>query len=148
MVKLKPRTLSLNNVVSFTVDLDEGDTTLEVVDAAGDEFRRVLVGNGYYTTGPVVFRALPDSRSFTLMTTLGNRVNVVGDTGSGFEFHERVEVETDYFYRHCDSEEPVPYAELEQAVAQAGSRIRDIFHVILDVYGDVVLDLYLDVEKR
>lgn len=147
-MKLKSRTLSLNNVVSLTMDLREGDELLEVIDGTADYFRRVLVKNGYYTTTPVVFRGHPESRQFTLMTSLGNRVNLVGDEGTGFEFHDRVKVESDFFYRHWDVEEPVPYEEIEEAVAESGAGVRSFYHVILDFYGDTVLDVYVDAEKR
>jgi hypothetical protein len=103
--------------------------------------------NGYYTTGPIVFRALPDSREFTIMTTLGNQVNIIGGRDTGFEFHKHVEIETDYFYRHFDIEEPVPFSEIEGAVAETGSRVQNIYHVILDFYGEIVLDLYVEAEK-
>ncbi|MET3565226.1 hypothetical protein ABIC47_000697 [Leifsonia sp. 563] len=147
-MKLQPRTLSMNNVVSYTLDLHEGDELLDIVDGTAAYFREVLVHNGYYTTGPMVFRGLPGSETFTLMTTLGNRVNMVGDRHCGFEFHERLELETDYFYRHWDVEEPLPYHAIEEAVAVGGSRLQSVYHVILDFYGESVLDLYAHVEKR
>jgi hypothetical protein len=146
-VKLKRRTLSLSNVVSYRVDLLEGDRLFDIVDETVDYFRQVLVHNGYYTTAPMVFRGLPDSREFTMLTTLGNRVNLIGGSDTGFEFREHVGVDTDFFYRHCDIEEPVPYAEIDRAVTEAGSTVRDIHHVILDVYGETMLDLYVEAEK-
>lgn len=146
-MKLKRRALSLNNVVSYKLDLREGDELLEVIDDTADYFKQVLVHNGYYTTGPVVFRALPDSKEFTIMTTLGNRVNIIGGSDTGFEFHPRIEVDTDYFYRHFDIEETVPYAEIERAVVDTGSRVQNIYHVILDFYGETVLDVYVEAEK-
>lgn len=147
-MKLKRRALSLNNVVSYTLDLQEGDELLGIIDETADYFRQVLMHNGYYTTGPMVFRALPGSTEFTIMTTLGNQVNLTGGSETGFAFHERVEVETDYFYRHWDIEEPVPHAELERAVSEAGLRVQSIYYVILDFYGEVVLDLYVQAENR
>lgn len=146
-MKLKPRTLSLNNAVSYTLDLQEGDELLEIIDGAADYFRQVLVHNGYYTTGPMVFRGLPDSRRFTIMTTLGNRVNLVDDRDTGFEFREHLEIGTDFFYRHWDVEEPVPYPEIERVVAEAGASVGGIYHVILDFYGETVLDLYVEAER-
>lgn len=146
-MKLKHRTLSLRNVVSYRMELREGDRLFDVVDEAVDYFRQVLVHNGYYTTGPMVFRGLPDSREFTMMTTLGNRVNLVRASDSGFAFHEQVEVDTDFFYRHCDIEEPVPYADIERAVGEAGAVVRNAHHVILDVYGETMLDPYVEAEK-
>jgi hypothetical protein len=147
LVKLESRTLSLNNVVSCTLELREEDELLEVIDGTVDEFKRVLVHNGYFTTAPMVFRGLPDSRTFTIMTALGNRVNLVGDQGAGFEFHQHVRVDTDFFYRHWDIDEPVPYGEIEQAVWETGATVQGVYHVILDFYGETVLDLYVDVEK-
>jgi hypothetical protein len=145
---LKSRTLSLNNVVSLTMGIREGDELLDIIDGTADYFRQVLVNNGYYTTAPVVFRGDPGSREFTLMTSLGNRVNLVGDEGTGFEFHEHVKVESDFFYRHWAVDEPVPYAEIGAAVAESGSKVRSFYHVILDFYGEVVLDVYVDAENR
>lgn len=147
-MKLKPRTLSVNNVVSLTMELQEGDDLLEVIDETVDHFRQVLVQNGYYTTGPMMFRGLPHVREFTIMASVGNRVNLVGDRGTGFGFSEHVEVETDFFYRHWDVAEPVPYEEIVQAVSAAGSRVVNIDHVVLDFYGETVLDLYVEAVKR
>ena len=146
-VKLTHRELRLNNVVSLRMDLHDGDELVEIIDATVDEFGRALVNNGYYTTGPMVFRGLPDSRELTIMTTLGNRVNLVGREGTGFEFRERLDLETEFFYRHVDVEESVPYAEIGEAVAAAGFRVENIYHVILDVFGDTILDLYVEAEK-
>ena len=147
-MKLNPRRLMLNNVVSYELTLESDDELLEVIDDAADSFRRVIVGNGYYTTGPIVFRALPGSQEFTIMTTLGNKVNLVDDSDTGFRFQEHVHVATDYFYRHFDVEEPVPYAEIEAAVSEAGSRVESVYHVILDFYGEPVLDLYVEAEMQ
>lgn len=144
---MKRRTLSVNNVVSLTMELREGDELLEIIDGTVDYFRQVLVQNGHYTTGPMIFRGLPGSPEFTIMTSLGNRVNLVGDSATGFGFREHVEVETDFFYRHWDVEQAVPYEEIEQAAAAAGSRVVNIHHVILDFYGETVLDLYVEAEK-
>lgn len=146
-MKLKPRTLSLNNAVSYTLDLQEGDELLEIIDGTADYFRHVLVHNGYFTTGPMVFHGLPDSRRFTIMATLGNRVKLAEDRDTGFEFREHLEVETDFFYRHWDVEEPVHYPEIERVVAEAGASVGGIYHVILDFYGETVLDLYVEAER-
>lgn len=141
------RELSLNNVVSLRMDLHDGDELLEIIDATVDEFGRALVNNGYYTTGPMVFRGLPDSREFAIMTTLGNRVNLVGGERAGFEFRKRVDLKTEFFYRHVHVAEPVPYTEIDEAAAAAGFRVENMYHVILDIFGDTILDLYVEAEK-
>lgn len=125
-MKLKRRALSLNNVVSFAMELREVDELFEIIDDTADSFKRVLLHNGYYTTGPVVFRARPDSREFAIMTTIGNRPNIVGDRDTGFAFESHRQIETDFFHRHFDIEEPVPYADIERAVVEASARAQ--FH--------------------
>ncbi|MFJ3426636.1 hypothetical protein [Leifsonia aquatica] len=132
--------------MSYRAELREGDELFEIIDDTADYFRQVLARNGYYITGPVVFRSLPESREFTIMTSLGNTVNLVGSRDTGFDFHERVELDTKYFYRHFDIDEPVPYAEIEKAVRDAGANVKSIYHVILDFYGETVLDLYVEAE--
>ena len=142
------RMLSLHNVVSHTAKLREGDELFEVIDPIGDYFKRVLMQNGYYTSGPIVFRSVPDGDEFTIMTTLGNRVEIVDDSAESFRFQEHLKLETDFFHRHYDVDEPVPYPEIEQAVAEAGLGIASIYHVVLAFYGEVMLDLYVETVER
>lgn len=143
-MNFKHRVLSLHNVVAHTVQVAEGDEFFEIIDPVGDYFKQVLMNNGYYTSGPIVFDYLPGRDRFTIMTTLGNRVSIVDDSGDNFRFQEHVEIETDFFYRHCEVDEPIPYEQILDTVHAAGLEITAIYHVILKVYGDVILDLYVD----
>ena len=144
LMQFKHRVLSLHNVVSHTADLRPGDELFEVIDPVGDYFKRVLMHNGYYTSGPIVFSYVPDGDRFTIMTTLGNRLNIVDDSTDSFRFEEHFELDTDFFYRHFDVEEPVPYEEIVEAVAAAGLQVTAIYHVVLKFFGEVILDLYVD----
>lgn len=143
-MRLKHRVLSLHNVVSHTTEIAPGDEFFEIIDPVGDYFKQVLMQNGYYTSGPLVFSYLPGGERFTIMTTLGNRINIVDDSAGSFRFVEHFELESDFFYRHYEVDEPIPYEELIAAVTAEGLEVRAIYHVVLKVYGDVILDLYVD----
>ncbi|MEY9952742.1 hypothetical protein [Leifsonia sp. EB34] len=147
-MRFKQRTLSMHNVVSHTAELRPVDDLFEVVDPVGEYFKQVLMHNGYYTSGPLVFSSVPGGNEFTIMTTLGNRINIVEDSAESFRFEEHLEMETDFFYRHYDLDEPVPYEDIEGAVAAAGLEIKTIYHVVLKFYGEVMLDLYVDAVAR
>lgn len=147
-MKFKRRVLSLHNVVSHAAELRPGDELFEVVDPVADYFKQILMHNGYYTSGPIVFSSVPGRKEFTIMTTLGNRINIVDDSSESFGFVEHLELDTEFFYRHHDLDEPVPYEDIELAVAAAGLEIRNIHHVVLKFYGEVMLDLYVDAEAR
>ena len=143
-MKLKHRALSLHNVVSHTTTVAPGDEFFEIIDPVGEYFKKVLMRNGYYTSGPLVFSYLPGGERFTIMTTLGNRLNIVDDSEDSFRFVEHFELDTDFFYRHCEIDEPIPYEEIVAAVAAEGLEVRAIHHVMLKFFGDVILDLYVD----
>lgn len=147
-MRFKRRVLSLRNVVGHTADLRPGYELFEVIEPLGDYFKQVLMHNGYYTSGPLVFSSVPNGDSFAIMTTLGNRFNIVGDTETSFWFQEHFELDTDFFYRHYDLDEPVPYEAITHAIAEAGLKITTIFHVVLTFYGEAMLDLYVETEAR
>lgn len=143
-MRLKRRTLSLHNVVSHRAEIESGDEFFEIIDPIGEYFKQVLMQNGYYTSGPIVFDYLPGGESFTIMTTLGNRVNIVDDSADSFRFVEHFELRSSFFYRHYEVDEPIPYEEIEAAVHAQGFVIKAIYHVVLKFYGEIILDLYID----
>ena len=143
-MKFKHRELSMYNVVSYTTDVAPGDDFFEIIAPVSDYFKQVLMQNRFFTSGPIVFNYLPDAQRFTIMTTLGNQLKIVDDSANSFDFAEHFELDTDFFYRHADIDEPIPYEEIIGAVAAAGFGVRGIYHVVLNVYGDVILDLYVD----
>ncbi len=132
------------NVVSYTTDVAPGDDFFEIIAPVSDYFKQVLMQNGFFTSGPIAFNYLPDAQRFTIMTTLGNQLKIVDDSANSFDFMEHFGLDTDFFYRHADVDEPIPYEEIIDAVTAAGSQVRGIYHVVLNVYGDVILDLYVD----
>lgn len=144
MLKLKRRTLSLHNVVSHTAKIEPGDEFFEIIDPVSDYFKQILMQNGFYTSGPIMFNYLPGGDRFTIMTMLGNQINIVDDRADSFRFEEHLEVESGLFYRHHEIDEPIPYDEIISAVTAEGLAVRAIYHVVLNVYGDVILDVIVD----
>lgn len=143
-MRLKRRVLSMHNVVSHCADIQPGDEFFEIIEPIGVYFKHVLMQNGYYTSGPIVFNYLPGSEQFTIMTTLGNRIRIVDDRADSFRFTEHFQLETDFYYRHYEVDEPIPYEEIIEAVYAQGFEVKAIYHVVLKFYGDVILDLYVD----
>jgi hypothetical protein len=134
----------MHNVVSHATDIAPDDEFFEIIDSVGEYFKHMLTQNGYYTSGPIVFSHLPGGERFTIMTTLGNRLNIVDDSADSFRFVEHFELESDFFYRHYEVDEPIPYEQIVAAVAAEGFDVKAIYHVMLKFYGDVILDLYVD----
>lgn len=147
-MKFKTRELSLMNLIGVEVELDaETDMFEQVMEVSGD-FKRLLVQNGYYTDGPAIYQYMPfeQSKTLALYTTIGNAVNIVGENKMNVKFEEQFGFTTDYYYRHYDEDEKIPYNEIQSEIEKAGHTLASIYHVILDLYGDMVLDLYCEVK--
>lgn len=147
-MKFKERKLSLNNLIGIDVELDPSTEIAEQVMEASMDFKKLLVGNGYYTDGPAIYEYMPFEKSNTLSiyTTIGNAVNIVGKNESNVKFKADFGFTTDYYYRHYDEDEEIPYDEIRSEIEKAGYTLVSIYHVILDLYGDMVLDLYCEVK--
>lgn len=79
------------------------------------------------------------------MTTVGNKLNIIGENKSAFDYIEHLDFITDYYYRHYDQEEPVPYDEFLSKISSDNKQLVNIYHVLLDLDGDLVVDLYCEV---
>lgn len=148
-MKLKTRQLSLNHVIGFSTTLNLKEDIFDQVAEAGKQFKQLLIQNGYYSDGPVIFEYNPfdETGEITLLTTIGNKVNITGENKSQFFFREHLGFTTDYFYRHYDQEEEVPYDELKNRIEAEEGILLTIYHILLDLAGDMVVDLYCEVDK-
>lgn len=148
-MKLKRRQLSLNNVVGFRATMNGDNDLFDQVAEFGSQFKELLVSNGYYSDTPIIFEYNPffEEKEMTLMTTIGNKVNIVGDNQSDFFFKTHLNFSTDYFYRHYDQEEAIPYKELNDTIEANGEILLTYYHVLLDLEGDYVVDIYCEVDK-
>lgn len=147
-MKLEARQLSLHNVIQFSTYLDKSKPWFEQVDEAGEYLKKILMNNGYYTSGPVVFSYNPDNinSSVDIMTTIGNKVEILEDSMEHFGFIENFMLDTNYWYRHFDILEEIPYKAIEEQIVSKNKKIKTIYHVIMKFYGETMLDLYYDVE--
>lgn len=146
-MKFKSRQLTLHNIIQFPAKLDNARALFEQVYEAGEVFKQMLMGNGYYTSGPIIFTYNPKTpNGLVIMTTIGNKVEIVGQNQSNFSFVEELNLNTDYYYRQYDSNEEIPYEQLEAEIEKDGKRIQNIYHVILNFYGETMIDLYYEVE--
>jgi hypothetical protein len=148
-MKFKTRELRLNNVISINMTVDFKGDIFEQITEVGTELKNLLIQNDYYTDSPMIFVNNPfaeSSENMTLLTTIGNAVEITGKNESNIGFDEHFEMTTNYFYRHFDQEEEIPYQEIDNEITRAGYSLVNIYHVVLDFYGDMVLDMYCEVE--
>ncbi|OJG71819.1 hypothetical protein RV12_GL001461 [Enterococcus quebecensis] len=113
------------------------------------KFKEVLIQNGYYADTPIIFEYNPfeESNDITILSAVGNKINIVGENRSQFFYKERLDFTTDYFYRHYDQEETIPYNEIKKKIEEDKGIFLTIYHVLLDLDGDIVIDLYCEVDK-
>lgn len=146
-MKLKRRQLQLKNLIGMDAELDKTIDMFEQVIEVSDDFTRLLIHNGYYVDGPTIYEYMPfaESNTLSIYTTIGNAVNIVGENKYKIKFLQQFGFTTDYFYRHYDEEEEIPYDEIRRQIEKDGYTILTIYHVILDLYGDTIVDMYFQV---
>ncbi|EFR96635.1 succinyl-CoA ligase (ADP-forming) subunit beta [Listeria ivanovii FSL F6-596] len=83
----------------------------------------------------------------TILSTVGNKINIVGENKSQFFYKERLDFTTNYYYRHYDQEEAIPYNEIKEKIDNEKGILLTIYHILLDLEGDIVIDLYCEVDK-
>ncbi|GAB2025564.1 hypothetical protein [Lactovum odontotermitis] len=147
-MKFKSRQLLLQNVIQFYVEIDETRSWFDQVDEAGEVFKQMLMGNGYYTSGPVLYAYNPEvPDELVIMTTLGNKIKIVGENDSIIDFVDELNVVTNYYYRQYDTDEEIPYQQLEAQIREDGNQVKTIYHMVMEFYGETMIDLYYDVEE-
>lgn len=148
-MKLKTKQLSLNNVVGFSAMLDSDKDIFDQVAEMGKQFKELLIQNGCYSDVPVIFEYNPFDKGneITIFSAVGNKINIIGENKSQFFYKEHLDFTTNYFYRHYDQEEAIPYDQLKEKIEEDEGILLTIYHVLLDLDGDVVIDLYCEVDK-
>ena len=61
-----------------------------------------------------------------VFTTVGNKLEIKGENTSGIFFQESLNFTTDFYYRHYNQEEPIPYEEIEKELNAANKRLSDV----------------------
>ncbi|MBC1405361.1 hypothetical protein HB769_10885 [Listeria welshimeri] len=149
MMKIKTRQFSLNNVIGCNATLDSNKDIFNQVAEVSTKFKEVLIQNGYYTDTPIIFENNPfeESNEITILMAVGNKLNIIGENKSQFFYKEKLDFTTNYFYRHYDQEETIPYDEIKKIIENNSCILLTIYHVILDLDSDIVVDLYCEVNK-
>ncbi|MBP2622285.1 hypothetical protein ACVRXQ_13270 [Streptococcus panodentis] len=149
-MKFKRRQLSLKNAVGFELTIEPGIPFYEQLVDASTSFKQLMMGDDLYFDGPTYFTYVPseNSQDILVFTTIGNQLEIEEENTSGIFFQESLDLTTDFYYRHYNQEEPIPYEEIEKAISEAGFKLVNIFHAVLDLYGDYVVDLYCEVERE
>ena len=148
-MKLQYRQLSLNNVVGLSTTIDLENDIFEQTAKISRDLKELLIQNNFYSASPVIFEYNPfdETGEITLLSTIGNKVTAIGDNKEYIFFKERLTFTTDYYYRHYDQEEKIPYDEIKKRVEDDNGILLTIYHVLLDLDGDIVVDLYCEVDR-
>lgn len=106
-----------------------------------------MVQNGFYSDGPTIYKYNPldSSDEIEILTTIGNKLNIVGNNKSQYDFKEQLDLSTNFFYRHYNQNEAINYDEIKNLVEADGLKLISIYHVMLDLYGDIVVDFLCEV---
>ncbi|WP_373713080.1 hypothetical protein [Streptococcus sp.] len=148
-MKFKKRQLNLHHLAGFDATVDpEGDIFENVVEVMAP-FKQFLIENGCYFDGPLVYKYNPydESGEFLIMVPIGNEIEVLDDS-LPFFYQEEFNLTTDYYYRHYNQDEEFPYKEIEEKIAKDNCTLMTIYHVVLDLCGDQVTDLYCEVSEN
>lgn len=148
-LKFKRKQLCLKNAVGFELTIETGKSFYEQLMDASISFKKLMMGEDLYFDGPTYFTYLPseNNQDILVFTTIGNQLKQIAENTSGIFFQESLNLTTDFYYRHYDQEESIPYEEIERKISEAGFKLVNIFHAVLDLYGDYVVDLYCEVER-
>lgn len=143
-MKINEGRMELHNVVKYYGPKGAKLSTFEEMEEVSDVFKKSLMQNGFFTSGPVILVEIYDEiPQFYLMTTLGNRVQFTGSKIDEFSFEEKEVITTPYYYRHFDNEEEIPYDALEAHIKKDGKVIQEIYYVGLEMYGIFITDMYI-----
>ena len=148
-MNFKKRELSLTNLIGFRLELTPPATFFDRLISDSKGFKLQMIQNGFYADGPIFYSYNPMKtvQDVLVFTTVGNKLEIKGENTSSIFFQESLNFTTDFYYRHYNQEDPIPYEEIEKEISKLGFKLVNIIHVVLDLYGDYVIDMYCEVEK-
>lgn len=148
-MNFKKRELSLTNLIGFRLELTPSATFFDRLISDSKGFKLQMIQNGFYADGPIFYSYNPMKtvQDVLVFTTVGNKLEIKGENTSSIFFQESLNFTTDFYYRHYNQEAPIPYEEIEKEISKLGFKLVNIIHVVLDLYGDYVIDMYCEVEK-
>ncbi|WP_371069051.1 hypothetical protein [Sediminibacillus sp. JSM 1682029] len=145
---IETRTLYYNNLLTYEMrDLksnwQEGIFLME----------ELILAEGIYKNGPIFFSFCPEKNEekfgkFTYYLPINEAVKLEDDS-TDFSFQETFQIEEALTLRHADQEVDfyAAHQKVKDYAAEKNIGITDTFYcVLLEVYGDIIIDLFVPVE--
>lgn len=109
---------------------------------------------GIYKSGPIFFSVTSESKEdkygdFTYYLPINDGVTLEDETH--FQFHESFIVDEALALRRADQEVDfhAAYKKIKEYASQQNIPIEDTYYVVLlEVYGDIIIDLYVPIQER
>ncbi len=117
----------------------------EVVMKMANEMRMCIIEQGYYPTGPTIF-TYKKGEGYRVGMTINTKVGT--DAVGELYFQENLELPNCIYARVMEDEIDVTYKKIYEYAEKQNLNIVDgiFYNVILDVYGDIIVDIYLQVQ--
>lgn len=111
------------------------------------DLRNVVLKNGLYGTGPVMYEVElaedQENLDYTFYIPINEKIEL--NTNDKYYFTEKLEFEDGLVVRHADMEEPLEssYDIIKMTAEAMKLKLRDNFlNIHLDVYGGSIIDIY------
>lgn len=145
-MSVKEKKLSFNNVLCISNSIRND----EITDTA-NELKRFIISHGLYPTGPLFYQKIQkdqeEESEFRLFMPINTVVQIQGN--SKLQFISSISFANCIYVRKADSDDPMEesYENIREYARINNKTItEDFYHVILDAYGEQIVDIYAPVE--
>lgn len=148
-MRIKRKALIFNKMITDLISCKYDE-----IDASIDGMRSAIIMNGFYSTGPVVYRILEANKeNDNIMVEIKIPINasVEMEENDEFSFDKQWGFEDGLFLRHADMEEDVTesYEELKRYSRENNIElIEPFYNIYLEVYGGAIIDIYAPIVKE
>jgi hypothetical protein len=147
-LKLEIRPLTFDNVLTYSTN-DLRTNWQEGIFIMED----ITLAEGVYKNGPIFFSVEPQNGEkkfgrFTYYLPINERVHLKNTTE--FQFQERFHIDEALVLRQADQEVDfyAAHRKIKDYAMEENIAIEDTFYcVLLEVYGDIIIDLYVPIKK-
>lgn len=110
-----------------------------------NELRRHIISQAYYPTGPTIFTYKKDE-GYRVGVTINTKAEI--DDKDALNFEAKIELANCIYVRVMEDEIEETYQKMYEYAETKKLTITDgtFYNVLLDVYGEVVTDIYLQVQ--
>ena len=136
--------IKLKGLIIHNLLLTKVGNEAEIIPLA-NSLKKHIIKQDFYPTGPTIY---------TYEKNEGYRVGVTVNTGVILEeenvlsFQEKIELPNCIYVRVFDEDMDNVYEKMYEYAKENNLKVIDniFYHVLLDVYGEVIIDVYLQVE--